>query len=382
VITGIIPAEDKKGPRYLLSGYPGKAFLRMNSNSYLGLSHNADIKESEETVTKAFGVGPGAVRFISGTYSHHIVLEEKLAKFHKRDAAMIFSSAYAAIMGVITPLIDSNTIVISDALNHNSIINAIRLSRPKAKEIYHHLDTDDLERHIKRYIGKGSRVLIVTDGVFSMRGDHAPLDRIEEIADRYNASYREGVNILVDDSHGVGAFGKTGRGTEEYTKAQGIDMIVATLGKSLGVNGGYITASATIIDYLRETSPFYIYSNPITPAEAAAAVKAIEILDSEKGRKLLIKLRRLIGRFEEGLLALDFEIIESEHPIVPLMVRDTRKTAEMTRFLFENGIMTTGLNYPVVPKGDEEIRFQVSADHTEYDIDYVLGVLRKFKKGY
>ena len=380
VIVGIMPAEDNRGPRYVLSGFPGKAFLRMNSNSYLGLSLNADVKKAEETVTENFGVGPGAVRFISGTFSHHLALEAKLAEFHKREAAMIFSSAYAAIMGVITPLIDSETIVISDALNHNSIINAIRLSRPKAKEIYDHIDTDDLEEKIKRCIGKGSRILIVTDGIFSMRGDHAPLDRIAEIADRYDAAYREGVHILVDDSHGVGAFGKTGRGTEEYTEAQGIDMIVATLGKSLGVNGGYITASATLIDYLRETAPFYIYSNPITPAEAAAALKALEILDSKKGRELLVNLRRLTRRFEEGLLALDYEIIASEHPIVPLMVRDTQKTAEMVRYLIENGILATGLNYPVVPRGDEEIRFQVSADHTEYDIDFALEVLRKFKK--
>ena len=380
VITGINPAEGKKGPRYVLSGFPEKTFLRMNSNSYLGLSLHPDVKKAEETITQNFGVGPGAVRFISGTYSYHVALEEKLAEFHKREAAMIFSSAYAAIMGVITPLIDSDTIVVSDALNHNSIINAIRLSWPKAKEIYDHLDTDDLEGKIKRFIGKGSRVLIVTDGIFSMRGDHAPLDRIAEIADRYDAAYPQGVNILVDDSHGVGAFGKTGRGTEEYTKAQSIDMLVATLGKSLGVNGGYITASATIIDYLREMAPFYIYSNPITPAEAAAAAKALEILDSEKGKELLVKLRRLTRRLEKGLLAMEYEIIASEHPIVPLMVRDTKKTAEMVRYLTENGILATGLNFPVVPRGDEEIRFQVSADHTEYDIDTVLEVLRKFKK--
>jgi glycine C-acetyltransferase len=380
VITGIIPAEDKKGPRYVLSGFPGKAFLRMNSNSYLGLSLHADVKKAEENGTTNFGVGPGAVRFISGTFSHHIELEAKLAEFHKKAAAMIFSSAYAAIMGVITPLIDSETVVISDALNHNSIINAIRLSRPKAKEIYNHLDTDDLEQKMEGFIGKANRVLIITDGIFSMRGDHAPLDRIAEIADQYDAAYPAGVNILVDDSHGVGAFGKTGRGTEEYTKAKGIDMIVATLGKSLGVNGGYIVAGATIIDYLRETAPFYIYSNPITPAEAAAAAKALEILDSEKGSALLDKLRRLTRRFEKGLMALGFEIIESEHPIVPLMIRDTKKTADMVRYLIENAILATGLNYPVVPRGDEEIRFQVSADHTEQDIDYVLEVLHKFKK--
>ncbi len=178
----------------------------------------------------------------------------------------------------------------------------------------------------------------------------------------------------------MGAFGKTGRGTEEYTNAKGIDIIVATLGKALGVNGGYLAASSTIVNYLRETAPFYIYSNPITPSEASSAMKALDILDSERGLQLLEKLRGLTKRFEKGLVDLGYEIIESEHPVVPLMIRDTKRTAELVQYLTEHGILATGLNYPVVPKGDEEIRFQVSADHTEYDIDYVLEVLRKFKE--
>jgi glycine C-acetyltransferase len=380
IITGLKPAKNGNGPRYLIDGYGEKEFLRMNSNSYLGLSSNEEIIKAEEAAAKTYGTGPGAVRFISGTYRPHIELEKKLAAFHHRESAMIFSSAYAAVMGVITPLIEDDTIVISDELNHNCIINAIRLSRPKNKAVYNHLDMADLEEKMNSALGEGNRVLIVTDGIFSMRGDYAPLDRISEIASKYDAKFDGGVNVLVDDSHGVGAFGKTGRGTEEFTRAKGIDMIVATLGKSLGVNGGYLVTNSTVINYLRQTAPFYIYSNPITPSEASAAIKALEILDSDRGRQLLENLRRLTARFEKGLVALGYEIIASEHPVVPLMIRNTERTSELVRYLTENGILATGLNYPVVPKGDEEIRFQVSADHTDADIDYALGVLKKFKE--
>lgn len=380
VITGVKPADDEKGPRCFIEGRGEKEFLRMNSNSYLGMSLNRKIIEAEEEAARKYGAGPGAVRFISGTYQPHIELEQKLAKFHNRESAMLFSSAYAAVMGIVSPLIDNETIVISDELNHNCIINAIRLSRPTIKEVYKHLDMTDLEDRIRNGIGKGKRVLLVTDGIFSMRGDYAPLDAIAEIARKYDSEFEEGIILIVDDSHGVGAFGKTGRGTEEYTNAKGVDIIVATLGKALGVNGGYLAAPSTIVDYLRETAPFYIYSNPITPSEASSAMKALDILDSEKGRQLLENLRKLTKRFEKGLADLGYEIIESEHPVVPLMIRDTKRTSELVQYLAQHGILATGLNYPVVPKGDEEIRFQVAADHTEYDIDYVLEILRKFKE--
>jgi len=380
VITGVKPANEKRGPRFFIEGRGEREFLRMNSNSYLGMSLHKEIIEAEEEATRKYGTGPGAVRFISGTYQPHIELEDKLAKFHNRESAMVFSSAYATVMGIVSPLIDDETIVISDELNHNCIINAIRLSRPTIKEVYKHLDMTDLEDRIKNSIGKGRRVLVITDGIFSMRGDYAPLDIIAEIAKRYDSKFEGGIVLIVDDSHGVGAFGKTGRGTEEYTNAKGIDIIVATLGKALGVNGGYLAANSTIVNYLRETAPFYIYSNPITPSEASSAMKALDILDSERGLQLLEKLRGLTKRFEKGLVDLGYEIIESEHPVVPLMIRDTKRTAELVQYLTEHGILATGLNYPVVPKGDEEIRFQVSADHTEYDIDYVLVVLRKFRE--
>ena len=379
LITGIKPAEPGKGPRYFIEGQGDKEFLKMNGNSYLGLSLHQEVIEAEEEGARKFGAGPGAVRFISGTYQPHAELEKRLAKFHGREAAMIFSSAYSTVMGIVTPLISNDTIVISDELNHNCIINAIRLSRPAGKSVYKHLNMIELETMLKENVGKGKRAIVLTDGIFSMRGDYAPLDSIVDICKKYDSKYEEGVITVVDDSHGVGSFGKTGRGVEEYTNRKA-DILVSTLGKALGVNGGYVVASSITINYLRETAPFYIYSNPITASEATASMKALEILDSERGLKLLQHMRSLTKQFEEGLQQLDFEILSSEHPVVPLMIRDTQKTTELVRYLFENGILATGLNYPVVPRGDEEIRFQIAADHTENDIDYVLVVLKKYKE--
>lgn len=379
VTTGIKSGQENKGPRYYIKGKDNQEFLRMNANSYLGMSLRKDIIEAEEKAAREFGAGPGAVRFISGTYKAHIDLEERLAKFHQRESAMIFSSAYVASMGVLVPLITKETVIISDELNHNCIINAIRLSRPAAKAIYKHNNMADLELQIKESIGKGKRAIVITDGIFSMRGDNAPLDKLVEICNRYNCEFEEGITSVVDDSHGVGAMGKTGRGTEEYTGTK-VDVLIGTLGKAFGINGGYVTGPKVITDYLRETAPMYIYSNPITVSEASAAKKAIDILDSPEGIKMLEHLREMTKKFENGLKELGYETIEGEHPVVPLMVRDTEKTADLVNYLTENGILATGLNYPVVPKGDQEIRFQISVDHTEYDIDYALGVLKKYKE--
>ena len=268
--------------------------------------------------------------------------------------------------------------MISDALNHNSIINALRLSRPRRKEIYRHLDMGELDAHLEACAADCRRAIVITDGIFSMRGDHAPLDRIVEIARQHDRAYAENVVVVADDSHGVGAFGATGRGTEEYCGGAPVDLLIATLGKAFAVNGGYVAASQTVVDYLRETSPFYIYSNPITPGEAAAASQAVAIVDSAEGQALLGHLRAMTARFEAGLTALGFETIAGAHPVVPLMVRDTAKTTALVAHLREHGILATGLNYPVVPRGDQEIRFQVSADHSEADIDEALAVLAAF----
>ena len=375
VIAGVVPARGDRGPRYLIAGEGDRPFLRMNSNGYLGMSLRPEIIDAEATAAHEFGAGPGAVRFISGTWAPHIELERRLAAFHGREAAMAFSSAYATVMGILPTLISPETAVISDELNHNCIINAVRLARPRERYIYPHLDMAALQNRLETAAKTCRRAIVVTDGIFSMRGDHAPLQTIVDLARKVDPAFAEGVLVVVDDSHGVGAFGMTGRGTEEVTRCGKVDVLVGTLGKAFGVNGGYVATSATIVRYLREKAPFYVYSNPITPGEAAAAARAIEIVDGPAGRSLLEHLRQMTARFSRGLVELGFEIIAGEHPIVPLMVRDNARTAALVAHLRANGILATGINYPVVPEGAEEIRFQISADHTAADIDEALRVL-------
>lgn len=378
VIRGVVPARDGQGPRFLLEGHGDQSFLRMNSNNYLGMSFRDEVIAAEERAVRECGTGPGAVRFISGAWTAHVELEDRLAAFHDREAAMIFSSAYATVMGILPALITSETAVISDALNHNCIINAIRLARPADKRVYRHLGMVELDQHLAATSKTCRRAIVVTDGIFSMRGDHAPLHEIMDLARKHDAAFAENVLVVVDDSHGVGAFGTTGRGVEEYTQSGQVDLLVATLGKAFGVNGGYVVAGRTTVDYLRETSPFYIYSNPITPGEAAAAKAAVDILDSPRGLQLLQHLRAMTARFENGLERLGLETIPGAHPVVPLMIRDTARTSALVADLRQHGVLATGLNFPVVPRGDEEIRFQISADHTLADIDAALEVLRRF----
>jgi glycine C-acetyltransferase len=378
VVTRVIKPEGDRGPRFMLRGEGDRQFIRMNSNSYLGLDLREEVIRAAEEGSTAFGAGPGAVRFISGTYEAHTELERRLAQFHGREAAMIFSSAYATVMGVLTPLITAETIVVSDALNHNCIINALRLARPADKLVYPNLDLEALDRACGDAAGRAKRLIVVTDGIFSMRGNHAPLAEIARIVRRHDAKFEENAFLVVDDSHGVGACGETGRGTEELTGAKA-DLLVGTMGKAFGVNGGYVVGPDAVIRFLRETSPFYIYSNPITPGEAKAATTALEVVDSPLGRQLLERLRSLTLRFEKGLEELGLEMIKGDHPVVPLMVRDTDRTRRLVQHLFDHGVLATGLTYPVVPHGDEKIRFQVNADDTEADIDRVLEVLGAFE---
>jgi glycine C-acetyltransferase len=220
--------------------------------------------------------------------------------------------------------------------------------------------------------------VVVTDGVFSMRGDHADLAALHEIARAHDADFDENVVVIVDDSHGVAAYGPTGRGTEEMTRSGPADVLIGTLGKGFGVNGGYVTGSEPLVSYLREKAPMYIYSNPITVGEAAASIAALDVVDSDEGERLLATLAAMTSKFESGLIDLGFETIPGPHPVVPLMVRDTERTSSLVKHLYDHGVLATGLNFPVVPKGAEEIRFQVNADHTEGDIELVHNVLAAF----
>lgn len=378
IVTGIQSPADGYGPRYRLQGYGERAFLRMNSNSYLGLARHPAVIEAETRAVERYGAGPGAVRFISGTYAPHVELEHRLAAFHGREAAMLFSAAYATMIGVLPQFVSEQTLVVSDALNHNCIINAIRLAHPGGKAVYAHNDMNALDGILDSNRGRYRRVCVVTDGVFSMRGDHAPLAGLTACCARYQNDYAEGIVTVVDDSHGVGALGTTGRGTEEVAGGQA-DVLIATLGKAFGINGGYITASATAIAYLRETAPLYIYSNPITPAEAAAALAALDVLESCEGLNLLDRLHHFSSKLRSELQRLGFETLSGVHPIVPVFIRDTAKTAALVMHLFHHGILATGLNYPVVPQGEQEIRLQVSAEHTGKDLDYLLDILAGFR---
>jgi len=352
----------------------------MNSNDYLGLSMDRALREAEEYTVESHAVGPGAVRFISGTWDDHTALEERLAQFHDRPLAMLFSSAYAAMMGVLPSLVDDSTVVLSDELNHNCIINAIKLAGPKEKYVYPHLDLNVLENSLEQASSSCRRAIIVTDGVFSMRGDYAPLARIVELAERWDDHFDDNVIVVVDDSHGVGAYGDTGRGTEEVSVSRPVDVLISTLGKAVGVNGGYVVADSEIVDYLREISPFYIYSNPIGPGEAAAALAGLNIIDSEYGRDRLKSLYELTVFFRNQLSQMGFETIETRHPIVALLLRDTTRTRAMVDYLDSHGVLATGLTHPVVPFGQDEIRLQVSAAHTRKDIDQVLGVFEGITK--
>lgn len=377
VIEGVERSSDGNAPRYRIEGEEGE-FLKMNSNSYLGLHLNDEVIEAEERASEKYGSGPGAVRFIHGTYKPHVELEEKLAEFHGKESCVIYSSAYATMTGIIQPLTDEETLIVSDELNHNCIINGIRMAKPKGKAIYDHLNMPDLEETLDDAVGSYQRVIVLTDGVFSMRGDYPDLKELVSLAEEYDSEFDDGVFTIMDDSHGVGAYGETGRGTTEVAGEDGIDLIVSTMGKALGVNGGYVVTDKTVTRYLRETSPFYIYSNPITAPEAEAAIKSLEIVDSEQGREMLEHLNAMTNYFEEGLKEIGHEVIEGPHPVVPLMIRDTKKTRDLVAYLKENKVLATAIVYPVVPEGDESIRFQLCADHTREDLDYVLETIDEF----
>ncbi len=358
----------------------GKKYQVFNSNDYLGLRFHPDVLAAEHAASQKYGAGPGAVRFISGTFDIYKQLEAQLAQFHQRDDAMIFSSAFATNMAVLfclikgqakNSLVTGETLVISDALNHRSIIDGVRVAGLKSeqKAIYEHLNYAHLEQILTENQGKFTRVLVITDGVFSMLGEYADIVKLKAVTDKFDDQYAEGVLLVVDDSHGVAAFGQSGRGAEEVSGAQ-CDVLIGTLGKGFGADGGYVVANQVVIDYLRESAATYIYSNSISPSVAGAALRSVQIMQSDEGRRLLQKSRDLIAYFKKQILAAGFQLAsDSIHPIQPILIGDTAKAKLFTEGLFEQGILVTTISYPVVPQGRDEIRVQISALHTEEHID-------------
>lgn len=364
-------------PQALIGGKPYRVF---NSNDYLGLRFHPTLKAAEHAASEEFGTGPGAVRFISGTLKVHRDLERAIASFHGRDDAIVFSSAFATNLAVLFCLIkgqaaDSvvggHTLVISDALNHRSIIDGIRVANlPKEQRaLFNHLDLDDLDRILSEKRGAFQRVIVVTDGIFSMLGEAQDLKRMKQVLDAHDSHFPDGIWLVVDDAHGVGAFGKTGRGVEEVYHTEA-DLLVSTLGKAFGADGGYVTADQTVIDYLRESAATYIYSNSISPGTAGAALASLKLVQTSAGEKLLSQLVHNREYFQQEMQKAGCTFAaHSTHPIQPILLGDAVKTALFKEGLFERGILVTNINYPVVPKGRDELRVQISAAHTKEDLN-------------
>lgn len=378
---------DHPAPRGVING---KEYRIFNSNDYLGLRFHPELKKAEQVASEAFGTGPGAVRFISGSLKVHRDLEKALAKFHGREAAMVFSSAFATNIAVLFSLIvgqskdsvvSNDVLVISDELNHRSIIDGIRIANhPKEKRVvFKHLDATDLARVLKEGVGKHQRALVVTDGIFSMLGEYQNLGEIHRVINTYDAQYPQGVLLVVDDAHGIGAFGQSGRGTEEVSGSPA-DVLVGTMGKALGADGGYVVASQVVIDYLREAAATYIYSNSISPGTAGAATAAVQLLDEPAGKQLLKKSADNVALFKKLMGDAGYQFAaESVHPIQPILIGDPAKAKALSAALFEAGIMVTTISYPVVPAGRDEIRVQISAAHTQEDIEYFVETCKKLK---
>jgi glycine C-acetyltransferase len=375
VITAYVPASGSRGPRYRMAG-SDLEFLRMNSNSYLSLSTHPEVIAAADTATHRFGAGPGAVRFIDGTFGPHEELERAIAGFVSRPAARIFNSAYTATLGVGLTLTSKQTYWIGDALNHNCIIRAMRIANvPRERRaIYRHNDMDHLEECLQAVPEGIERVIVIFDGIFSMRGDFAPVDRIDTIVRRHHERFSQGVVTVMDDSHGIGAYGASGRGTDEHCGVHA-DIMTGTFGKAFGVNGGFVAGSTELADAIRQKADTYIYTNPLGAADAAAALAAVRVADGDEGRRRLAHLAARTAQFRAGLDSLGLESIPGPHPIVPLLVRDTDKARAWVQGLYERGVLAVALTFPVVPKGDETLRFQINADHTESDIQQLLAML-------
>lgn len=338
--------------------------LVLSSNNYLGLSNHPDVVEAGREALSHYGAGPASVRFICGTYDIHRELEDTIARLHGKEAAISYVACWNANTGLIPALAQKEDVIISDSLNHASLIDACRLSKAK-RMIYAHSDMAELEKCLKEAEG-GRQVYIVTDGVFSMEGDIAKLPEIVTLARQYNAS------IIMDDCHGVGVMGKTGRGTaEHFGVEEEIDIITGTLGKALGgAAGGYVAASKEVVEFLHQTSRPQLFSNALPPALAASAKKAIEILMDEPQR--VEKLHGLVKRMRDGLKARGFAPLEGPSAIVPIIVGETSFAIQMSRELLKEGIFITGFGYPVVPEGEARLRIQVSAALSEAQIDKAL----------
>jgi glycine C-acetyltransferase len=345
--------------------------LNFCANNYLGLADHPEIVAAAEETMERYGFGMASVRFICGTTDLHRKLETAIAEFLGYDDAILFAACFDANGGVFEPLLDDADAIISDSLNHASIIDGVRLSKARRYR-YANSDMTDLEAQLKKADTEGARTkLIATDGVFSMDGHVAKLPEICRLADRYGAL------VMVDDAHATGFMGRSGRGTPSHCGVDGrIDLLTGTLGKALGGGmGGYICASADVVRLLRNRARPYLFSNALTPALLGASLKALELI--AKGDDLRARLFANAKRFRAGMAEAGFKLLPGEHPIIPVMLGDARLAQEMAARLMDEGVYVTGFSFPVVPKDKARIRTQMCAAHTETQVDEAVAAFAK-----
>ena len=354
--------ESAQGPEVDIAG---KAVISLSSNNYLGLNTHPALVEAASRAAIEWGAGTGAVRTIAGTQTLHEELERRLAAFKHTEAALTFQSGYTVNVGVLGSMLDAGDCVVSDKLNHASIIDGIRLTKAD-RILYEHTDVDDAERALQEAKAKGyRRILLVTDGVFSMDGDIAPLDELVERAEAYGAA------VMVDDAHATGVLGSNGRGTTDHFKLHGrVALNIGTLSKAVGVVGGYVCASQTVRDHLIHKSRPFLFSSSHPPAVVAACIAAIDVL--EQSTELVDRLWVNTRHFKDGLRSLGFDIGRSQTPITPVMCGEAPVAMELSDQLLARGVFAQGIGFPTVPRGLARVRTIVSATHTTAQLDRAL----------
>jgi len=352
--------DSAQGPEAVVDG---KRVINLSSNNYLGLNTHPRLQEATIAATTRWGAGSGAVRTIAGTMQVHEELERRLAEFKHAEASLVFQSGFTANVGLLQVLVGEGDVIISDELNHASIIDGIRLSRAE-RSIYKHRDMDDLERQLTTHAGKLVK-LVVTDGVFSMDGDIAPLPQIVERAEAHGAL------VMVDDAHASGVLGTNGRGSVSHFKLEGrVDLQMGTLSKAIGVLGGYVASAQVVRDFLIHRARPFLFSTSHPPGVAAACIAALDVLLSEPER--IDRLWANTRRFKAGLARMGFDIGASETPITPVIVGKGADAMALSDRLFERGIFAQGIGYPTVPEGRARVRTIVTSVHTEPQLDAAL----------
>ena len=345
----------------------GKKVLNFCANNYLGLANNNQIRKAAMDAIEEWGFGLGSVRFICGTQTIHKELEDSVSKFLNKDDTILYSSCFDANGGLFETILSDKDAVFSDELNHASIIDGIRLCKAQ-KFRYKNCDMDDLEKKLSQSTARIK--LIATDGVFSMDGTIAPIDKIADLAEKYNAI------VMVDDCHATGFIGKNGKGSAEYYNVlDKVDIITSTFGKALGgASGGFVSASKNIIDTLRQKSRPYLFSNSLAPALVVACLKALEIINLNKN--LLKDLEQNTLFFRKKIKEIGFEVLGESHPIVPIMIYDAKKNVALSEMLLEKNIYVIPFSFPVVPKDQARIRVQLSSIHSKEQLEYAINAFK------